>query len=70
MSNKAEQYAAGFWRTMDFPAPFPRIARLREEVDLPVRAYPYRSHPIVHDVEEDGIVVLGIRHARADRQEP
>ncbi|MEH3104044.1 MAG: type II toxin-antitoxin system RelE/ParE family toxin [Sphingomonas phyllosphaerae] len=65
-NEQAERYAAGFWQTIDFLSRFPRAARLREEVDPPVRAYPYRAHLIVYDVDEDGIVILRIRHARED----
>ena len=63
---QADAYAAGFWDTVAFLADFPRAARLRQEVDPPVRAHPYRSHLIVYAIEEDGIAVLRIRHGRED----
>ncbi|MEH3036398.1 MAG: type II toxin-antitoxin system RelE/ParE family toxin [Sphingomonas adhaesiva] len=64
--DQAEAYAAGFWETVAFLADFPRAARLRQEVDPPVRAHPYRSHLIVSEIEEDGIAILRIPHARED----
>jgi toxin ParE1/3/4 len=51
---------------VNFLSRFPRAARLRDEVDPPVRAYPYRSHLIVYDIDGDAIVILRIRHGRED----
>ena len=46
---------------------YPRAARLRHEIDPPVRAHPYKAHLIVYEIEaEDGIVVLRVRHSRED----
>ncbi|WP_238302865.1 type II toxin-antitoxin system RelE/ParE family toxin [Sphingomonas phyllosphaerae] len=67
-AEQADSYAAGFWRTVEFLSQFPHAARLRYELEPPVRAYPYRAHLIVYDVRDEGIEVLRIRHAREDWQ--
>ncbi len=62
-------YRNGLIRTFNFLADHPRVARLREEISPPVRAYPYKSHMIVYDLDEDDtVIILRVRHAREDWQ--
>jgi toxin ParE1/3/4 len=51
----------------EFLADFPRAARLRAEINPPVRAYRYQSHMILYDLDDDDIViVLRVRHGHED----
>jgi toxin ParE1/3/4 len=66
---EADRYYAGLLATFDFLVRYPRAARLRAEIDPPARAYRYRSHLIVYELDhEDAVVVLRVRHGREDWQ--
>lgn len=46
---------------------FPRIARVREEIDAETRAFPVGVHLILYRIKPDGHpFVLRIRHGRED----
>lgn len=59
-------YRDGLMRTFEFLAEFPMMARERTEIKPPVRAHPYKSHLIVYILDDQGVLILGIRHARED----
>ena len=64
---QADKYHDGLEAAFVFLSEYPRAARLRHEIDPPVRAHPYKAHLIVYEIEaEDGIVVLRVRHSRED----
>ena len=64
---QAEAYSAGLHDAFAFLSEFPRAARLRAELNPPVRAYAYRSHVIIYDLgPDDRIVILRVRHYRED----
>jgi len=65
---QAGKYHDGLEAAFAFLGEYPRAARLRHEIDPPVRAHPYKAHLIIYDVEEDGIVILRVRHGREDWQ--
>lgn len=49
---------------------FPRIARVREEIDGLTRGFPVGVHVILYQVDNaDDVMVLRIRHAREDWQD-
>ena len=67
---QADKYHDGLTVTFEFLADYPRAARLREEIDPPVRAYNYKSHLIVYDLgENETIIVLRVRHGHEDWQQ-
>jgi toxin ParE1/3/4 len=64
---QADKYHDGLTATFEFLVEYPRAARLREEIDPPVRAYPYEAHLIVYELtEDDNVVILRVRHGRED----
>ena len=66
---QADKYHDGMEAVFAFLAEYPRAARLRQEINPPVRAHPYKAHLIVYDIEPDnGIVILRVRHSREDWQ--
>lgn len=64
---RAEAYADRLDETFEFLAAHPAAARMRYELDPPVRALPVGVHLVVYDVDADGVVrILRIPHARSD----
>ncbi len=63
---QADHYHADMAATLDFLARYPRAARLREELDPPVRIHRCGSHLIVYEEAEDGVLILRVRHGRED----
>lgn len=66
---QADKYHDGLEAAFVFLSEYPRAARLRHEIDPPVRAYPYKAHLIVYEIEADNsIVIVRLRHGRTDWQ--
>lgn len=64
---QADKYARGLSAVFDRIAQYPRLARLREEIDPPVRALPYKSHIIIYDIgSDDRVIIVRVRHCRED----
>jgi toxin ParE1/3/4 len=63
---QANRYHDDLERAFEFLARNPRAARLREEINPPVRAHPFKAHIIVYDCTDDGIDILRVRHGRED----
>jgi toxin ParE1/3/4 len=64
---QAEAYLDLLARTFEFLADNPEAARLREEIDPPVRIHPVQSHLVVYRVDEDGdVFVIRVRHGHED----
>ncbi|RYM09534.1 type II toxin-antitoxin system RelE/ParE family toxin [Sphingobium cupriresistens] len=64
---QALAYRDGLIRSFDFLAENPNSARLRHELNPPVRAHRFQSHLIFYDVQADGgILILRVRHGRED----
>ena len=54
-------------KTFEFLAENPQAARLREEIDPPVRIHPVQAHLVVYRVDDDGdVFVIRIRHGHED----
>ncbi len=63
---QADKYHEGLEGAFRFLAAYPRAARLRAELTIPVRAYPYKSHLVVYRADPGGILIVRVRHARED----
>jgi len=46
----------------------PGLARLRTEYRPPVRVFSFKAHVVVYGEEDEGIVILRVRHAHEDWQ--
>lgn len=64
---QADRYHDGLLETFAFLTGFPRAARERHELTPPVRAFRYKAHVIVYELDEaDNVVILRVRHGRED----
>jgi toxin ParE1/3/4 len=63
---QAEAYHAGMKETFAILARFPRMARERDELNRPVRVHPHASHLVIYLIEDDGILIVRVRHGRED----
>ncbi len=64
---QAETYHDLLANTFKFLADNPKAARLREEIDPPVRIHPVQAHLVVYRVETDGeIFIIRVRHGHED----
>lgn len=63
---QAERYSDGLEAAFRFLADYPQAARLRAEMVRPVRAYPYKSHLIIYRADNNGVLIIRIRHAHED----
>lgn len=60
----AENYYSGLQRTLAFLSEYPFAARERFEIRPPVRIHPFWTHVIVYAVDDRGVLILRVRHAR------
>ena len=68
---QADRYIEGLLGALDLIAEFPGAIRLRRELTPPVRAYPYKSHVILYDIDDRGdVLVVRIRHSHEDWMAP
>lgn len=66
---QTDKYHDGLTATFEYLADYSCAARLREEIEPPVRAYNYKSHLIVYDLgDDDTVIVLRVRHGHEDWQ--
>ena len=63
---QADNYRDALKRQFDLLAQFPDMARPREDWPESVRAFPHGSHVILYEKDEQGIMILRIRHSRED----
>ena len=62
----ADRYINGLRDLLRLLCDTPGLARLRRDVDPPVRLYPYRSHVVIFRSDPPLLDVLRVLHARAD----
>ena len=66
---QARRYRAGITDAFALLAAFPRLARLRDEIERPIRVHRFEAHLILYDIVDDGsILIVRIRHGREDWQ--
>ena len=64
--SQADVYAASLKHAVERIGDFPKIGRYRDDVVPPARVIPHKAHVIFYDLEDDGVVVIRIRHAHED----
>jgi toxin ParE1/3/4 len=65
--DQADKYHEGLTATFAFLADYPRAARVRFEITPPVRAYRYKSHMIIYEIDDDdAVIILRVRHGHED----
>jgi toxin ParE1/3/4 len=64
---QAERYHSGLEAVFRFLSENPKAARMRTEIDPPVRAHPFQSHLVVYEVDaNDAVLILRVRHGHED----
>ncbi len=63
---QADRYFDDFHAAFDRLATYPTLGRLRHEVSPAVRMLPFRAHLIFYDIEDDGILIVRVRHGFED----
>lgn len=65
--DQADKYHEGLTAAFAFLADYPRAARVRFEITPPVRAYRYKSHMIIYEIDDnDAVIILRVRHGHED----
>lgn len=65
-AGQARAYLTGLDAAFGLLAEFPEMARLRHEIEPPVRIHPYRAHLVIYVASPGELDVLRVVHARAD----
>ena len=63
---QAERYHEGLERVFEFVAAHPLAVRERSEIDPPVRIHPYGAHLVIYMADDEGVLILRVRHGRED----
>lgn len=64
---QARAYSEGLVSACNFLADNPEAARLRTELEPPMRIHRFQSHMLVYKIEDDkSILIVRIRHVRED----
>lgn len=63
---QADAYVRGLLQAMDTIVAYPEAHRVHEETTPPVRVGPHKSHLIVYALDEQGVLVVRIRHGHED----
>ena len=64
--NQADAYQDQLEHTFAVFADNPRMARERMEIKPPVRVHPCGSHMIIYVIDDQGVLIVGVRHHRED----
>ena len=60
---QAERYHSGLGAIFHFLSENPKAARLRSEIDPPVRAHPFKSHLVVYETDaNEEVLILRVCH--------
>jgi toxin ParE1/3/4 len=63
---QADRYLTDLYATFAFLGDNPSAARVRREFEPEVRIHPHKAHVIIYLVDQDGVLVVRIRHGRED----
>lgn len=65
-ADAADAYFGKLAAAFDLLAEFPEIGRERSEIDPPVRIHPVGHHIVVYLADEEGVLIVRVRHQRED----
>ncbi|HEY9056119.1 MAG TPA: type II toxin-antitoxin system RelE/ParE family toxin [Aurantimonas sp.] len=65
-ARQAAQYHARLRRNFETLARHPELARERTELAPPVRVHPCGSHVIVYVIDQNGVLIVRVRHGHED----
>lgn len=69
--SQADAYIRELLRAVDTIAAYPEAHRMCEQTTPPMRFSPHKSHVIVYALDEQGVLVVRIRHGHEDwRNDP
>lgn len=64
---QADKYYDELIGALDLLGRHPEMARIRFEIDPPVRVHPHKEHIIIYDIEDDGdVFIVRVRNRRED----
>ena len=65
-ARQTDRYQQGFENAFSLIAAFPGMARERRELNPPARVHPCGAHLVLYIVDEQGILIVRLRHGRED----
>ena len=65
-ARQADYYQDELKRAFQRLADFPKLGRLRDEIDPAVRTQPTGSHVIIYEETASGVTILRVRHGHED----
>lgn len=68
-NRQARVYHDGLFKLLDLIASTPAMARQRTELTPPVRVQRYQAHLVIYLIDEEGVLIVRVRHGREDWQE-
>lgn len=63
---QARQYHDDLFAILELIAANPRMARERHELSPPMRIHPFKAHLVIYRIEEDGVLIVRVRHGHED----
>ncbi len=63
---QADRYHESLSNLFELIALNPQMARLRNEIDPPVRVHPFGSHIVIYQIKDHDVIIIRIRHSRED----
>ncbi|MCZ8180265.1 MAG: type II toxin-antitoxin system RelE/ParE family toxin [Rhizobium sp.] len=68
-NRQARVYHDGLFKLFELIASTPAMARQRTELTPPVRVQRYKAHLVIYLIDEEGVLIVRVRHGREDWQE-
>lgn len=65
---QAQIYHNGLFELFDLIASTPAMARQRIELTPPVRVQRYKAHLVIYLIDDEGVLIVRVRHGREDWQ--
>lgn len=63
---QTQLYHNGLFELFDLIASTPAMARQRTELTPPVRVQRYNAHLVIYLIDDEGVLIVRVRHGRED----